>query len=771
MRKLAFVIAALAACATGAALAPRPALSDGVPLSQSVYDRKGRLLRLALSADGAYRVWVPLRDISPLVVQATLLHEDRDFLKHGGVDFPALLRSAWITYGKGTRRVGGSTITMQLARMRYRIDSRSPAGKMRQIVRAFQLEALYSKEEILEAYLNLVPYGGNVEGVGAASLIFFGKNADQLTLSEALTLAVVPQNPVRRTLTGANPADAQRRENARRGLLQRWLERRPEDRAQSAALLQAPGARLPSDLPFEAPHFVNAALARSKDPRIVTTLDLDLQRLAERVVRGYVERRKNEGVRNAAVLLVDHRTMEVLACVGSADFRSAAISGQVDGTRAKRSPGSSLKPFVYGLALDAGLIHERTVLKDAPAAFGAFNPENFDGEFSGPIPARDALAKSRNVPAVALAAALPPPGLYGLLKEAGADLPKPPEHYGLGLALGGAEVTMEDLARLYAALPNGGAARPLRRRLDEPQRGGPRLLSREASFVALQMLRSPRPEQRWRGDWTAKNLPVHWKTGTSMGFRDAWTSGVFGRYAMVVWIGEFDGRGSPAFVGVEAAAPLFFELVDAIRAREPGLSDAYAASEQTHGLDVKRIEVCAASGRLPGAFCPRRVEAWFIPGVSPIAECDVHREVLVDAKSGLRSCKTGPDVKPAVFEFWSTDLLRLFARAGIARRTPPDYDPSCGIAAKAPGAPPRITSPLAEVTYELRVGADPAIPLSATADADAVRLHWFVDDRAVADAEPGKPVLWPAEPGRYVVRVVDDKGRSDAREITVAVSE
>lgn len=771
MKRVLIAAAVLAACAA-AAFAPAPPLSQGVPLSQSVYDRKGRLLRLTLAPDGAYRVWLPLRDISPLVVQSTLLHEDRSFYKHGGVDFPALARSAWITYGKRTRRVGGSTITMQLARIRGGIDSRSPLGKLRQIAGALELEARYSKDEILEAYLNLAPYGGNVEGVGAASLIFFGKNADQLTLSEALTLAVVPQNPIRRTLSGSNPRDAVRRENARRGLLKRWLERNPADAALREALRLPVTVRPLSDLPFEAPHHVFSVLSREKAPRVDTTLDLDLQRLVERVTRGYVERRRREGLRNAAVLLVDHRTMDVLAHLGSVDYFDKALSGQVDGARAPRSPGSSLKPFVYALALDAGLIHERSVLKDAPTAFGAFDPANFDGEFEGPVPAREALTRSRNVPAVALAAALPGPGLYGLLKQGGARLPKPPEHYGLGLVLGGAETTMEDLARLYASLPNGGLARPLRRLVSEPGRGGTRLFSREAAFITLEMLAStPRPDRRRVEAWAGRPLPVHWKTGTSMGFRDAWTSGVFGRYAMVVWLGEFDGRGDPAFVGVQAAAPLFFELSEALLARDSGLENAYARNESFHALNVRRVDVCPVSGRLPGPHCPRRAQAWLVPGVSPIAPCDVHRELLVDGATGLRLCGPRPGAARRVHEFWPTDLLRLFARAGAPRRAPPAWDPSCGIAERPAGAPPRITSPLSEVSYALRLGADPAIPLTAAADADASRLYWFVDDRQVAESLPGKPAVWQAEPGRYMVRVVDDLGRSDAREIVVAASE
>lgn len=761
-----------ASLGTGAllALTPRPPLSEGLSFSQAVYDRDGRLLRLTLSDDGKYRLWLPLCDISPLLVDATILHEDKGFRVNSGVDLPALARSAWVTYVEGKRRVGGSTITMQLARMRYRVDSRTIPGKILEILRALQLEALYSKDEILEAYLNLAPYGGNVEGAGAASLVYFDKDADQLTLSEALALAVIPQNPVRRTLTGANRADAKARETAKRALFKRWLEKNPQDAAQRQAV-ELPEDPTPRALPFEAPQFVQAALEGRGSARLVTTLDLPKQKLAERLVRAYVERRRAQGVRNAAVLLVDRRTMEVLASVGSADFFDASIEGQVDGTRARRSPGSALKPFVYALALDQGLIHEQTMLKDAPTSFGAYDPENFDGDFAGPIKAHDALIKSRNVPAVALASRLAAPGLYGLLQQAGVRLDCPPEHYGLGIVLGGAEATMQDLAVLYSALADGGRARPLRLAASDPQAAGRQLFSREAAFVVMQMLKdNPRPDQGFSSAWTAQAPPVYWKTGTSYAYRDAWTAGVFGPYTLVVWVGNFDGTGNPAFVGVEAAAPLFFQLADALRAQ--GLLDDVFAGRAADGLNVRRVRVCAVSGMLPGPHCRETMWSWFIPGVSPIARCSVHREILVDRATGLRACAgSQANTRAEVFEVWPSDLLKLFRAAGIPRRTPPPYAPGCALAQAGPSLPPRIASPLSGVTYLMRVGRPEPIALTAAADGEARKLYWFVDQQPVGQGPPGRPLFWDAQPGRYVVRVIDDRGRSDAREVEVAASQ
>jgi penicillin-binding protein 1C len=293
---------------------------------------------------------------------------------------------------------------MQLARLMYRLNTRTPSGKLRQAVHALRLELLYSKREILEAYLNLAPYGQNIEGVGAASLIYFNRPPQKLALAEALTLAVIPQSPTRRAL-----GDAEKKTlvDARNRLYVKWVAKHPAA-AEQRGLLQLPlNLRKPADLPFKAPHLTTMLLAERMrgesraDNVIVTTLDSKLQPLLERHVALYVAREKRVGIVNATAMLIDTRDMGVRAVVGSANFFGDAIDGQVNGALSKRSPGSTLKPFVYGLALDQGLLHPMTVLKDAPAAFGPFAPENFDGRFAGPITAKDALIRSRNVPAVA----------------------------------------------------------------------------------------------------------------------------------------------------------------------------------------------------------------------------------------------------------------------------------------------------------------------------------------------------------------------------------
>jgi penicillin-binding protein 1C len=369
--------------------------------------------------------------------------------------------------------------------------------------------------------------------------------------------------------------------------------------------------------------------------------------------------------------------MEVLAAVGSAGFLDAAIGGQVDGTRARRSPGSALKPFVYALAIEQGLIHPRTVLKDSPTRFRGYDPENFDGQFFGPIAAGEALVRSRNVPAVELSTRLSP-GLHAFLARAGIGALRPEPHYGLSLVLGGAEVTMEELAGLYATLASGGLWRPLRSRLAAQVPAGERLLTPEAAWTVLDMLeQNPRPGPAMPG--ARRELPIAWKTGTSHGFRDAWAVGVAGRYVLAVWIGRFDGQGNPAFVGLEAAAPLFFQVTDALRA---GVAAERVSRPRPPGVTL--VAVCPVSGKLPGPSCHQTVDTWFLPGVSPIGTCDVHRAVALDAGTGLRACRAGPGTRSEVFEFWPSDLLRLFAAAGLPRRTPPPFQPEAWPAIERP---------------------------------------------------------------------------------------
>ena len=364
--------------------------------------------------------------------------------------------------------------------------------------------------------------------------------------------------------------------------------------------------------------------------------------------------------------------MEVLAEVGSADFFDSDIEGQVNGTEAKRSPGSALKPFLYALAMDQSLIHPMTMLKDAPLHFSGYNPDNFDNDFEGPIMARDALIKSRNVPAVYLSQKVKNPDIYDFLGQAGITRLRPRGDYGASLILGTAEVTMKELATLYGMLSNGGVLRPLRESMDAPEEGRRRmLLSPQAAWLTLKILQEkPRPDELGAGPLYARPRPCAWKTGTSIGFRDAWSIGIFDSFILCVWVGNFDGSGNPEFVGLKSAAPLMFEIVDALRAS--GLEKDYAADgTPTEPPGVITIKVCSVSGKIPNPDCPSVVDTLFIPGTSPIDVCDIHRRIYIDTRTGLRRSRPVEGVtRSEVYEIWPSDLLALFEKAGLPRRSP-----------------------------------------------------------------------------------------------------
>lgn len=796
---------------------PRPSLAQQISSSQAFLAENGELLRLTLADDHQYRVWTPLKDISPQLAQAVLLYEDRWFYWHPGVNPQALIRAAFRTYSGGQQQ-GGSTVSMQLARLFYGLNTKTPSGKLRQMGLAVWLELRYSKRDILEAYLNLAPYGSNVQGAGAASLIYFGKAANQLSIAEALTLAVIPQQPNRRAGSKAllSSIDAPKQR-----LLNRWLKHYPLDETQARLANLPVHFQRMQDLPFRAPHFVdmllqqNAMLSGSEDnqartsenKQIRTSINLNLQTLIERQTRQYLQEVSNKGIKNAAALLIDPNTMEVKAWLGSADYFNVAIEGQVNGVLAKRSPGSTLKPFIYALAMDQGILHPASILKDAPTDFGPYTPENFDNQFRGPITAQDALIHSRNIPAVWAATQLHSPSLYSFLKMAGVSQLKSEDHYGLALVLGGGEISMEELTGLYAMLARGGRLQPLQYlKTAEPLQNpkiappsfawdqvnchkasaksthpfaiacdrqiisqdkmatqhtsseGTQLISPEASFIALDMLRhNPRPgeDAYYNSGW-----PIAWKTGTSWGFRDAWSVGTVGPYVLAVWIGNFDSRGNPAFVGIDAAAPLFFRIADGLYLNKPS---NIPATKPPAG--VSQVLVCSASGDLPNIWCPQTSKTWYIAGKSPIKVSQLHQPVAISHKTGQPVCPPyqANQVRMEVMEFWSSDMQKLFRQAGLPRRSPPKCQQ--GFQTQAPD----ITSPLRHVAYQLRASQpETTIPLQAKAAAQVRTLFWFDDNRYIGSSDPQVALAYrPTDAGIHTIRVVDDQGQVAEREMLV----
>ncbi len=609
----------------------KPPLLTGTSFSKVVLDREGELMRMSLSPDQKYRLYTPLTDIAPKLIQIILLYEDQYFFQHIGINPVSLFNAFVKTYIWGNRKVGGSTITMQVARIKFAINSKNIMGKLWQIIKAIQLELHYTKNEILEAYLNLVPYGGNIEGIGAASYIYFRRAVKDLNIIDSVTLAIIPQHPVKRSPTSNGLFNPEHIILARKHLFNRWITIHHEDKVYEVLLDLPVKFNSIKDLPFLSPQFTLSLLASDSSNIISSTLAKDLQITLEKQITTYVNSYSNYGVRNSAALLVDFITMEVLASVGSADFFNSAINGQVNGTKAKRSPGSTLKPFVYALAFDQGLIHPLTILQDLPRQYGNYLAENFDSNFMGPISVRESLIKSRNIPVLYLASQLQHLTFYEFLQRANITKLQAFPHYGLTMALGSVEVTMEELVKLYAMLANLGVYQNINKIVDNRPKSAIRLLSREASYLTLDILKDiGQPGFNYSMANLNSKLPVYWKTGTSSSFRDSWAIGIFGKYVLAVWVGDFRGNTRGTFVGVKTAAPLFFNIINAIidkKATEDLLLDKFRE------LKITKVAVCADSGEVNNNLCLVKASTWFIPGVSPIKLIGRYRTTLLSTTS------------------------------------------------------------------------------------------------------------------------------------------
>jgi penicillin-binding protein 1C len=533
-----------------AALGPAP-LGEGLAFSTLVVDRDGRLLRPYATPDGRWRLPATRESVDPRFLALLLAYEDKRFNSHQGVDPLALGRAVSQLLRNGRIVSGASTITMQVARLLEPRVERSVTAKLRQMVRAVEIERTLSKDEILALYLSLAPYGGNLEGVRAASLAYFGKEPRRLTLGEAAMLVALPQSPEQRR--------PDRSLAAARGARDRVLDRvasagiLPLDEVARAKQEPVPDGRKP--MPILAPHAADAAIAAAPDRGFHRlTIEATLQRNLEELAR---ERARALGPDiSVAILAVDHATGEVRARVASADYFDARRAGQVDMTSALRSPGSTLKPFIYGLGFEDGLIHPDTLVEDRPVRFGGYAPENFDLTFQGTVTVRRALQLSLNVPAVAVLDRIGASRFSARLDQAGGSLVLPQgEVPGLAMGLGGVGVRLSDLVALYAGLARQGTTVPLIERVADGEEAAiPRRLLDPAAawYVGSILIGTPPPENAAGGR-------IAFKTGTSYGYRDAWAVGFDGRRTIGVWVGRPDGAPVPGLVARVAAAPILFD--------------------------------------------------------------------------------------------------------------------------------------------------------------------------------------------------------------------
>ncbi len=728
----------------------------------------GSLLRLTLSKSGKYRLPLKLEEISPQVIQGFTAYEDRWFYWHYGVNPVALVRALILDVTHRKAISGASTITMQVAKLLHR-RPRTLWAKMIETFRAMQLEARYSKKQILEFYLNSVPMGGNIEGVGAASLLYFGKPAKLLSWGETALLISLPRSPAARRPDRFPQKAREGRDKVLGQILP--IVNPPQNEAEEAFHSILPKGRFVN--PNPAPHLVERAGQLGSHPAGVVNLAVqpNMQGLAQRMLSNAIGLIRNQGVHNGAVIMVDNHTMKVVAYVGSPDVTDPQ-GGQINGANIPRSPGSALKPFLYGLAIDHGLITPKTILFDIPRDYGGYKPVNFEGKYEGLVTAEDALARSLNVPAVGLESSLETMGTDGLefwIKQAGCiGRGRGQLEPGLSVVLGAYPMTVEEMVRLYATLANGGRMRTLRF-FEEDSQGdekGKELLSPEASYMISEMLaKVERTDIPASWEFSPTKAKVAFKTGTSFGHRDAWCVGYNPDYTIGVWLGNTDNSGSPALIGHNAAAPVVINIFDELTRS----TDSWF--KRPPGVQTRKI--CPLSGEPAGEDCKDLIEDMFIPGISDNHPCQVHRRVWIRKKDGkevCRYCMTGQprEYYSKIFEIWPPDVTRYLRSHGKRFEAVPKHNPDCAYFYSR--FTPHIISPKTGGTYEIQQGIPlehQRVTFSAQTGPDVDEVYWFVNGRLLGQGKPDKFFFWSPEQGKWDVSVLDSQGRADKVQILV----
>lgn len=738
---------------------PESARPSGVEASLCVTDRSGNLLREIYPEGRSHPVG--LEQVNPTVLDALIATEDRRFYRHIGVDPLAMLRAVIQNVRSGRIISGGSTLTMQVARTLRGQTGRGLGAKFMEIHLAFRLELRLSKDEILTLWLNRVPFGNRAYGIEAAAQTYFGKGAVDLTVGEAALLVGLPQSP-----SMLDPFRyPERALDRRRRVLGALVSQGQISVTEFDELANEPIGLIEPQRAFFAPHFVEliAAQAPGHATEVRTTLVFEIQQSVESIMRSHLRGLRRSHVTAAAMIVLDNRTGDILAYVGSPDFWDERIHGQVDGVQALRQPGSALKPFLYASALDDGRWTAASIIPDLELqvleAGGAFNPENYDQRFHGPVSLRQALASSLNVPMVRVAQALGPNAMLATLHDAGfTSLNRSADHYGVGLALGNGEVRLMELARAYAGFARSGNLPPVRATqwtvttsgdtLHTPNLPGQDMgISRESIAIITDILQDDQARAIGFGRGGPLEFPfaVAVKTGTTKDYRDNWAVGYTPAYTVAVWVGNFDGASMQRVTGTLGAAPMLHDVITFLGSR----------GTFSRPTTLQRAEICAASGLIPGAHCHARHVEWFASGTAPADTCTVHRVLELDSRTGLLADEQTPDsnrvaelftVYPPEYHGWMRRQgLRLPPTASTPDETVSDveYTDLLRIDYPADGTTFHI-DPVLRMSYQ-------RVRLRGIADEDLLRVRWVINDEVFDSAFDHAD--WPLQPGTHTIEI------------------
>jgi penicillin-binding protein 1C len=730
------------------------------PYSVVIEDRNGRFLHAFLASDGVWRFRTTPDEIPERLKRILVEKEDRFFFSHPGINPFAVCRALVDNLSAGRRVSGASTITMQIARMLERRE-RTYASKAIEMFRALQLELKYSKDELLEIYLSMVPLGGNIEGLKSAALLYYQTPLERLNIAQLFDLVLIPNDP--NDLAPDKNPERLLAERKKRAL--HWIARGFFTREDSVVIWNTAALAAKKPLPKHAPHFsLRLKSQDAQSDKIRSSLDLSVQKSVETLLFNHMRQWKQRGVQNGAVLVIENATKEIVAYVGSADFADSAAQGQVDAVKARRSPGSTLKPLLCALQMERGLMTPRTRLLDTPFDAEGYQAENYDGKYSGLVYADEALRRSLNVPMVRV---LHEAGLQPFLEFAVAagigSLQGQRSKLGLSVILGGCGVTLEELVGAYAAFPSAGKYAPPRyfhRAGSRPEKGR-EVFSGSTAYMITEILSGlDRPDLPNNFE-SSINLPaVAFKTGTSYGRRDAWSIGYSAEYTVGVWVGNVTHRGNPDLTGSHAAAPLLVDIFNAI-------STQHQKTILEAPKDVGIREVCARSGQLPTAHCDLLVDDIFSRTRTLSRECEVDKEFLVspDGKTTYcASCLGSHRYKAVSFPDYPPELLSFLEKTGTPYVHAPLHNPLCTRLFEGEG--PRIQSPTDEMTYFV-LSDRQRLVLQAASGLDVREHFWYVDDRYFGRRKAGEKVFVRLPEGLHALSCQDDKGRISSIHITI----
>jgi len=734
-------------------------LPDKIEYSTIITDSKGEVIHAFLTNDQKWRMKTELEEISPLLRKTIIEKEDRYFYSHPGINALAITRAFAKNILRLKRTSGASTITMQVARA-LEPKRRTYFNKLIEMFRALQLEYRYNKNEILQLYLNLVPYGGNIEGVKSASILYFKKNPDHLSLAEITALSIIPNRPSSLVMGKHNDRIVQERN--------RWLQKFAQDKVftqkEIADALSEPLTATRGTVPQLIPHLAWKLKQQGGDI-IKTNIELNTQLKTEKLVADYSRILTLKNIRNAAVIIIDNKTHNVITYVGSASFTDTIDGGQVNGAKAIRQPGSTLKPLLYGLCIDAGLMTPKAVITDVAVNFSGYAPENYDKQFNGYVTMEYALEHSLNIPAVKGLQML---GRDPFIQKLGdcdfQQIKKDQRKLGLSMILGGCGATLEELTGLYSVFANNGQYLPPRYTQDSFQQAGQgiKILTPAATFMINEILsKVNRPDFPLNWQSTEHMPKIAWKTGTSYGRRDAWSIGYNRKYTVGIWTGNFSALGIPELSGANIATPLLFKIFNTID---------YDSDEEwfTQPKDCDIRMVCSETGLPPGEHCPNTVTDYFIPLVSTSQLCNNLQEIAISANEKIsycKSCQPAEGYKKKWYRVVSPEMQRYYEERHIVYEKIPPHNPDCERVFKDGG--PAITSPRNGSEYFISKKHPEPLQLSCNVGNDVHKVYWYINNQFYKSDEVHNRQFFMPEEGPVKISCTDDKGRN--RDIWIRV--